>query len=137
MKCSVSLLFVFIFLSASGLYSQEIVTVSEDSLALGVFAKVEKESEFPGGPGGWRKFLLENLRYPEKAVRRRIQGTVVLQFIVNKEGLIESAEAISGPVMLQKAALELIRKSPKWIPAEQSGKKVKSYKKQPILFRLS
>ena len=117
-------------------YSQETVIVTFDTAYNGVFARVEKESEFPGGRQGWINFLTENLVYPTKAQKRGIQGTVVVQFIVNKDGSLTDIEAISGPEELRSAAVKAMKKSPKWIPAEQSGKKVKSYKKQPIAFRL-
>jgi len=100
------------------------------------FLKVEIESEFPGGAEGWRNFLQNNLTYPAKAVRKRIQGTVVLQFIVCTDGTVCDIEAISGPEELRKAAVEAMKKTPNWPPAVQFGKHVKSYKKQPIVYRL-
>lgn len=101
-----------------------------------VFKKVEVESEFPGGAKAWQTFLASNLEYPEKAIKKRIQGTVVLQFIVCTDGTVCNIEAIKGPKELRKAALEAIKNTPNWIPAEQGGKKVKSYKRQPIIFAL-
>ena len=100
------------------------------------FTKVEIESEFPGGQAAWIKFLTSHLTYSEKAVRKNIQGTVVVQFIVDKNGMLSDIQAISGPAQLQNAAVDIIKQSPKWIPAVQFGRKVKSYKKQPIVFRL-
>jgi len=100
------------------------------------FLKVEIESEFPGGQQGWMNFLQQNLTYPRKAVRKEIQGTVVLQFIVCTDGTVCDIEAISGPEELRKAAVEAMKKTPNWIPAVQDGKNVKSYKKQPIVYRL-
>ena len=82
------------------------------------------------------KILTSHLTYPEKAVRKNIQGTVVVQFIVDKNGMLSDIQAISGPAQLQNAAVDIIKQSPKWIPAVQFGRKVKSYKKQPIVFRL-
>jgi protein TonB len=58
--------------------------------------------------------------------------TVVVRFIVDKEGNVSDVEAISGPAPLQKEAVRVIRLSGKWEPAIQNGRKVKSYKKQPI-----
>ena len=95
----------------------------------------EMESSFPGGVAGWRKFLQDNLVYPDKAVKKNIQGTVVLQFIVDKDGSIADLKALSGPPILQDAALKAMKNSPKWIPAVQHQRYVKSYKRQPILFR--
>jgi protein TonB len=100
------------------------------------FKKVEIESEFPGGIPAWMKFLSENLTYPDKAVRKNIQGTVVLQFIVCTDGSVCDIEAISGPPLLREAAVKALKNTPNWTPAVQGGKKVKSYKKQPITFRL-
>lgn len=102
----------------------------------GAFLKVEVESEFPGGLNGWSEFLQQNLTYPRKAVRKEIQGTVVLQFIVCTDGTVCDIEAISGPEELREAAVAALKKTPNWIPAIQDGRNVKSYKKQPIVYRL-
>jgi protein TonB len=101
-----------------------------------IFKKVEIESEFPGGQPAWSKFLNTHLVYPPKAVRKQIEGEVVVQFIVDEKGKISDLQALTGHPLLRNAALDVMRQSPKWIPANQDGKKVKSYKKQPILFRL-
>jgi periplasmic protein TonB len=102
----------------------------------GAFSKVEIESEFPGGSQGWASFLQQNLTYPGKAVRKRIEGTVILQFIVCTDGTVCNIEAVSGPEELRKSAIEALKKTPNWEPAVQDGKNVKSYKKQPIVYRL-
>ena len=108
------------------------LTNSSDS----VLTNVEIESTFPGGATGWTKFLQENLVYPKKALRKNIQGTVIAQFIVDKDGTLSDIEAIDGPELLREAAVDIIRKSPNWKPAQQHGRKVKSYKKQPITFKI-
>jgi protein TonB len=102
------------------------------------FTKVEIESDFPGGAGAWLRYLNKNLRYPDDAVNNEIQGTVVVQFIVDKEGNVSDVNAIGGPESggLREEAVRVIKKSGKWIPAVQNGRQVKSYKKQPIVFKL-
>jgi protein TonB len=102
------------------------------------FTKVEIESEFPGGAAAWLRYLNKNLRYPDDAVNNEIQGTVVVQFIVDKEGNVSDVQAISGPDNggLREEAVRVIKKSGKWTPAVQNGRQVKSYKKQPIVFKL-
>jgi TonB family protein len=100
------------------------------------FLRIEIESEFPGGAPAWQRFLGANLVYPKKAIRKKIQGTVLLQFIVDKDGSISDLKALSGDPLLIQAALEAMQNSPRWHPAVQRGKQVKSYKKQPIVFRL-
>jgi periplasmic protein TonB len=97
---------------------------------------VEAESYFPGGVPAWIRFLNNNLTYPPKAVRKKVEGTVVVQFIVDKNGALSNIEAISGPELLQEAAVNVIKNSPNWKPAIQDGRIVKSYKKQPITFKL-
>jgi protein TonB len=100
------------------------------------FTKVEIESEYPGGSAAWQRYLNRNLRYPQDAIDNEIQGAVVVQFIVDKEGNVSEVEAISGPNELRDEAVRVIKKSGKWTPAVQNGRQVKSYKKQPIVFRL-
>ncbi|HXB94424.1 MAG TPA: TonB family protein [Puia sp.] len=102
------------------------------------FTKVEIESDFPGGSAAWLRYLNKNLRYPDDAVNNEIQGTVVVQFIVDKEGNVSDVNAISGPENggLREEAVRVIKKSGKWTPAIQNGRQVKSYKKQPIVFKL-
>jgi periplasmic protein TonB len=100
------------------------------------FTKVEIESDYPGGQGAWLRYLQKNLQYPQDAIDNEIQGTVTVQFIVDKEGAVSDVEAISGPNELRSEAVRVIKKSGKWEPAVQNGRKVKSYKKQPITFRL-
>jgi protein TonB len=100
------------------------------------FTKVEIESDYPGGQGAWLRYLQKNLQYPQDAIDNEIQGTVTVQFIVDKEGMVSDVEAIAGPNELRGEAVRVIKKSGKWEPAVQNGRKVKSYKKQPITFRL-
>jgi len=102
------------------------------------FTKVEIESDYPGGQGAWARYLNKTMRYPDAAVEQEIQGTVVVQFIVDKEGNVSDVEAISGPKEggLRDEAIRVIKKSGKWTPAVQNGRQVKSYKKQPVTFRL-
>src|ERR1700712_4771695 len=102
------------------------------------FTKVEIESSYPGGSSAWMRYLNKTFRYPQEAQDNDIQGTVVVQFIVDKEGNVSDVEAVSGPTNggLRDEAIRVIKKSGKWEPAVQNGRKVKSYKKQPITFKL-
>lgn len=100
------------------------------------FTKVEIESEYPGGAAAWARYLSKNLVYPDEAVNAEIQGQVIVRFIVDKEGNVSDVEAVSGPNELRDAAVRVIKKSGAWTPAVQNGRKVKSYKSQPINYRL-
>lgn len=101
-----------------------------------IFKTVEIESSYPGGIEAWRRFLIKTFKYPQEAIDVEVQGTVVVQFIVDKEGIVSHVEAISGPAELRAEAVRVITKSGKWTAAIQNGVPVKSYKKQPIVFRL-
>ncbi|MEP6746145.1 MAG: energy transducer TonB [Bacteroidota bacterium] len=116
--------------------NQKTSVVNQKDLHDSTFTHVDVESAFPGGAPAWSRFLRDNLVYPKKAVKKDIQGTVTAQFIVDKDGTVSNIDAVDGPEMLREAAIDVIKKSPNWKPATQNGRKVKSYKKQPITFKL-
>jgi protein TonB len=101
------------------------------------FTKVEIESQYPGGPAAWARFLHKNLVYPQNALDNEIQGVVLVRFIVDKEGVVSDVEVVSGPQELRAEAIRVIKKSGKWTPAVQNGRQVKSYKSQAIGFQFS
>jgi protein TonB len=103
-----------------------------------VFTKTEIEPDFPFGQTAWTRFLSKNLQYPDEAAANNIQGTVIVQFIVDKEGKTSSVEAVSGPERggLREEAIRIIKKSGRWTPAVQNGRQVKAYKRQAIVFKL-
>jgi TonB family protein len=101
-----------------------------------VFVRIPLEGEFKGGDSALQKFIEKNLVYPKKAKRKKIGGTVNVQFILSKFGDILEAKALSGPEELRQSAVDVIMRSPKWDPAIQSGRQVKAYKKYDIIFKL-
>ena len=105
----------------------------------GIFNKVEIESSYPGGTPAWIRYLQKNMHYPDGAVNDNTEGTVMVQFIVDKEGNVSDVQAVDGPVQdgLREEAVRVIKKSGKWTPAVQNGRYVKSYKQQPVTFKLS
>ena len=102
-----------------------------------VFTKVENPAEFPGGQDAWRRYLERSLQYPEAAQENGIQGVVRVQFIVDKEGNISEVQALNNPGEgLAEEAVRIIKKGPKWKPAEQNGRKVIYRHIQSITFKL-
>jgi len=103
------------------------------------FTKVETEAAYPGGKAAWESFVSHTLHYPDDAINNEIQGTVIVQFIVDKDGNISSVAAVSGPLKggLREEAVRVMKLSGKWIPAVRNGRKVRSYKKQPFYFKMS
>ncbi len=103
----------------------------------GDFVSIEIESDFHGGQKQWINYLSKNIAYPEFDIKNKIEGNVVVIFMIDTEGKISDPRlSKSVEYFLDEEALRLIRESPDWTPALQDGKKVKSYKKQPITFRL-
>ena len=84
------------------------------------------------------QFLKKNLRNPGDDLGNYVAGTVVVQFIVDREGNVSNIQAISGPEKggLREEAIRLIKISKRWSPAIQSGRQVRPYVKQPIVFKL-
>jgi protein TonB len=114
-----------------------IVPAQNDADQNKVFIKVEIESAYPGGMNAWKRFLLKTMKYPQRAVEENITGTVVVKFIVDKEGAVSNVQAISGPEALTAEAARVILSSGRWTPAIQNGKHVNSYKEQAINFQLN
>ena len=102
-----------------------------------VFNKVEIEAEFPGGTGAWTKYLKNNLDANTPVDNGASEGTyqVIVRFIVSKDGSISDvvAETKHGFGM-EAEAMKIIKKGPKWTPAQQNGRMVNAYRRQPITF---
>ncbi len=103
-----------------------------------IFTKAEIEPTFPGGLNPWMRYLNKTFRYPQEAQEKEIQGRVIVQFIVDKDGNVSDVKAVEGPTEggLKEEAIRVIKNSGKWEPAYQNGHKVICYKKQPITFKL-
>jgi periplasmic protein TonB len=102
-----------------------------------VFTKVEVEASFPGGEKEWKRFLERNLEANVPVDNGAPEGTytVIVQFIVDKEGVISDVKSLTGHGHgMEEEAIRVIKKGPKWTPAVQNGRHVKAYRKQPITF---
>ena len=73
----------------------------------------------------------------DEAEEKEIQGSVLVKFVVDKEGNVSNIQALTGHEALRAEAIRVISKSGKWTPAIQNGRTVRSYKYQPIIFRLA
>lgn len=103
-----------------------------------VFVVVETMPEFPGGQQALFKYLSENVKYPVIAQENGIQGRVICQFVVNKDGAIVDVEVVrsGGDPSLDKEAVRVIKSMPKWHPGKQRGKAVRVKYTVPVNFRL-
>lgn len=103
-----------------------------------IFMVVETMPEFPGGQQALFKYLSENVKYPVIAQENGIQGRVICQFVVNKDGAIVDVEVVrsGGDPSLDKEAVRVIKSMPKWNPGKQRGKAVRVKYTVPVNFRL-
>lgn len=102
-----------------------------------IFHVVEQAPEFPGGQSELMKYLSSSIRYPEIAVENGIQGRVIVQFVVEKDGSATQVEVARGvDPSLDKEAIRVVKEMPKWKPGQQRGKPVRTKFTLPVQFRL-
>ena len=109
--------------------------VKEDENQIFVF--VEEYPEFPNGEENLYKYLGSNIKYPHEALENGIQGTVVVKFVVEKDGSISNVKAvrkIGGGC--DEEAVRVVKRMPRWKPGKQSGKPVRTEFTLPIQFKL-
>jgi TonB family protein len=102
-----------------------------------VFFIVEQMPEYPGGDIALRKFIAQNVKYPDAAKTKGIQGKVFVNFVVEKDGRVGAMKIARGvdPV-LDAEALRVVGSLPKWTPGMQKGKAVRVSYTMPIKFLL-
>jgi protein TonB len=123
-KCFSALLFILL---SSLTFAQSSEVISEP----------EVEATFPGGASGLMKYISENVKYPEDAVKNGIHGKVYLSYIIEKNGQVSNVEVKRGvDKELDDEAIRVISSMPKWTPASNRGKAVRSQILLPINFSL-
>ncbi len=102
-----------------------------------IFQIVEEAASFPGGIGECMKWLGKNIKYPTISQENGVQGRVIVQFVVNRDGTIVDAKVVRGvDPYLDKEALRVVNMMPKWTPGKQRGKAVRCQFTLPVQFRL-
>ena len=102
-----------------------------------IFQVVEQMPEFPGGMSEAMMFLAKNIKYPVAAQQAKIEGRVIVQFVVGKDGSISDVHTVrSVSPELDAEAIRVVSMMPKWNPGKQRGKAVPVSYTMPIMFRL-
>lgn len=102
-----------------------------------VFDVVEVMPQYPGGQIAMLKYLMENIKYPEQAMKEGIQGRVAVSFIVEKDGSISDVKPVlSVHPLLNKEAVRVVKSMPKWSPGKHNGKPVRVRFNLPVMFKL-
>ena len=110
---------------------------SQATKADAIHEVVDEPPSFPGGDAARIAFLSNNLRYPAVAMEQGIQGRVVTQFVVDKDGSITDVKVVrSLDPMLDKEAVRLVKSMPKWTPGKLNGSPVRVKYILPLSFRL-
>lgn len=102
-----------------------------------VFLIVEQEAEFPGGLDALSKYLSANLTYPQEARDANVEGKVIVQFVIEKNGKVSNIKVLrdigSG---CGEEAVRVIKGMPRWKPGQQRGKPVRCQFTLPVNFQL-
>lgn len=113
----------------------------KDVLEEGIMVTVQVEARFPGGTEAWRRFLEKNLNRDapvENGAQPGSKLTVVVSFVVDKEGNVSEVRAENDPGFgTAEEAVRVIKRGPKWIPAIQNGRNVMYRQRQSVTFQVS
>lgn len=119
---------------------EDVLFVSDNSMedSSDIFRFTEEMPEYPGGSKALTTYINGVIQYPEIALNNSIEGTVLVEFIVEKDGSLSNVK-VEIPLFPEcdKEAVRVIRSMPKWKPAQKNGKPVRCYFKVPVSFRLN
>jgi TonB family protein len=102
-----------------------------------VYTVLETQPKFPGGTQNFLKFLAANIKYPADDRKNNVQGRVVIQFVIEKDGSLTNVKAIRGPSeAMSEEAVRVLSTSPKWNPGIQDGRPVRAQYTVPVNFTL-
>ena len=102
-----------------------------------VYVAVEQMPQFPGGEASLMRFLRSNINYPQEAYENGVQGRVIVQFVVQKDGSVGEVKIIrSVNHDLDKEAIRLCKSIPKFIPGKMNGQAVNVWYTLPITFKI-
>lgn len=104
----------------------------------GVYNTVDEAATFPGGTEELSNYLAKNIKYPDDARFRNLEGKVIVAFIIEKDGSLSNVHAVRSPnASLSKEAVKVITASPKWQPAKVAGQPVRMNSAIPVDFKLA
>ena len=102
-----------------------------------VYDEVEQMPEYPGGMPAMIEFLQTNIKYPEDAVKQKVEGRVMVQFVVETDGSISDVHVAKQVFpSLDAEAIRVVQAMPKWVPGREKGKVVRVKYNLPIVFRM-
>lgn len=121
---------------ASFAFAQEVKISTAETDSSHIFIDYEENAQFPGGEKACFRWIQEHIKYPESCCVNIPQGRVIVSFIVEKDGTIDSISVKKSPdPLLSKEAIRVVSEMPKWKPARWNGKVIRSQFFLPIIFK--
>ena len=122
---------------AAQTYVPVLVEEAPEPVAEEIFTFVEEYPEFPGGEKALYEYIKNNVNYSELAIKTNIEGTVYVEFVVEKDGSISDVKVLRGiGGGCDEEAVRVVKSMPKWKPGKQRGQPVRVYYTLPIDFKL-
>ena len=119
------------------IFSQDPPPVKKEGAGEEIFVVVEKMPEFPGGQEAMMQFLADSIRYPRESMEKEVQGRVICNFVVMKDGSVSDVQVVRGvDSLIDAEAVRVLKLMPDWKPGTQRGKKVNVRFTLPVVFRL-
>ena len=126
-----SLMAIFCFMTA---HAQKTV-VSQTNQK--VYDSVEQMPEYPGGMQAMIEFIQSNLRYPDDAAKQKVEGRVMVQFVVETDGSVSDVHVAKQVFpSLDAEAIRVVQAMPKWTPGKDKGEVVRVKYNLPFVFRM-
>ena len=102
-----------------------------------VYDTVEQMPEYPGGMQAMIEFLQTNMKYPEDAAKQKVEGRVMVQFVVETDGSVSDVHVAKQVFpSLDAEAIRVVQAMPKWTPGKNGGQVVRVKYNLPIVFRM-
>lgn len=125
---------IFLILTSGNLIAQNSESTSSET----IYTFVDQPPEFKGGIDALYSYLSKHINYPDEAIKNCIEGTVYMQFIVEKDGSLNDIIIKKGiGYGCDEEAQRVISNMPKWKPGKAGDKKVRVYLALPIKFEIS
>lgn len=140
-KSSLILILAFLCFQSFG-QTEEPKTVNSSSKSVDedkIYDFVDEPADFPGGREALLKYLSDNIVYPDRALKNRIQGKCYITFVVSDEGKVEYVTVKKGVTDCPECdaeSVKAIKKMPMWTPGKINGKNVNSIFSLPVTFKL-
>jgi protein TonB len=130
------LLYSALLVSHFSVSAQSDLSNNKDTSVRTAFSSAEKP-QYPGGEQALYTYVAQNVTYPPLSAEQNIEGTVVISFVVEKDGSLSNIKVVkSVHPLLDREALRVIGEMPKWKPGKQDGKEVRVQFNLPVNFRL-